>query len=605
MVCPKCGKNLPDNAAMCKKCGTVFKTADSLDETAEYIKKEREKDELRQKSLDKKLEKKKEKEAKKQPKQPIDKKKIIKITTIISAVCLVVAIILICFVQFGVFDKKTEDGGDRPDALLIEYTYQEATTDEAVLKLGDINISSDEYEFFFRQSYSTVQNNSQLQFKEFVSKKLGEEYSEGTDYYSDYFEEFLKENPNSFDFKAPINEQPTQAKDSDGNTLSWQDYIRNDALNTLGGYRVKYALAKESGLELTDDVRYQVYDHIEGLRSAVKGGGYSTLTQYLKILFGDNCDEEFFKNELIREYTAAKYDSYINREYMNSYTDEQIKNQYEKNYRDYDYIDLLAYEVTGNNAKELADKIAEKATDSVSFSSAVAEITSKSGDNQSLPSVPKYYIDQNYSSQLGNWAYDRERKENDVNVFKTSKGYTVAMVQKPAYTFTDCVSYREIVINKSDDNGSTLTGEQLESVKTKAETIYNNWKNGKANEDSFIYYAVSNSQGSNASSGGLYQCATQSDMNEEVKKWAAEQGRKYGDTAMLESTDAYRIVFFVDAIGDYWNYAVRNENATEKAENELSSAENETYKRSFDDNSLTDKENGIIKSINEIYLGIK
>lgn len=601
MLCPKCGKKLPDNAAMCKKCGTVFKTVSSSNETAEYIKKEREKDELRQKNL----EKKKEKKSKKPPKEPRDKSKTIKVLAIIAIVCAVVGAVFACLIQFGVFDKKKEDGGDKPDALLIEYTYEEATDDNAVLKLGDINISEEEYEFFFRQSYSTVQNNAQLQFKEYVSKKLGEEYNENTDYYDEYFEAFMSENPNTFDFKAPINEQETKAKDSDGNTLSWQDYIRNDALKTMSGYRVKYALAKKAGLELTDDVRYQVYDHIEGLRSAVKGGGYSTLTQYLKILFGDSCDEEFFKNELIREYTASKYDSYIKREYMKSYSDEEVKEQYEKNYQNYDYIDLLVYEATGDNAKETADKIAAKATDRVSFSSAVAEYSNSSSDNQSLPAVPKYYIDQNYSSQLGEWAYSRERKEGDVSVFKTAKGYSVAMVQKPAYTFENCVSYREIVLNKSDENGSALTGEQLEALKTKAETIYDNWKKGKANEDSFIYYAISNSQGSNASSGGLYECATESDMNEEVKNWAYESGRTYGNTELLESTDAYRIVFFVESYGDYWNYAVRSEKSTEKAQSELDASQSETYKQNFDDNVLTDTENSIIKSINEIYLGIK
>ena len=190
-------------------------------------------------------------------------------------------------------------------------------------------------------------------------------------------------------------------------------------------------------------------------------------------------------------------------------------------------------------------------------------------------------------------------------MFKTAKGYSVAMVQKPAYTFENCVSYREIVLNKSDENGSALTGEQLEALKTKAETIYDNWKKGKANEDSFIYYAISNSRGSNASSGGLYECATESDMNEEVKNWAYESGRTYGNTELLESTDAYRIVFFVESYGDYWNYAVRSEKSTEKAQSELDASQSETYKQNFDDNVLTDTENSIIKSINEIYLGIK
>ena len=102
MLCPKCGKKLPDNAAMCKKCGTVFKTVSSSNETAEYIKKEREKDELRQKNL----EKKKEKKSKKPPKEPRDKSKTIKVLAIIAIVCAVVGAVFACLIQFGVFDNR-------------------------------------------------------------------------------------------------------------------------------------------------------------------------------------------------------------------------------------------------------------------------------------------------------------------------------------------------------------------------------------------------------------------------------------------------------------------------------------------------------------------
>ena len=42
MLCPKCGKQIPDNAAVCKKCGEVFKVNTNNSQTLDYINKEKE-----------------------------------------------------------------------------------------------------------------------------------------------------------------------------------------------------------------------------------------------------------------------------------------------------------------------------------------------------------------------------------------------------------------------------------------------------------------------------------------------------------------------------------------------------------------------------------
>ncbi len=592
MKCPKCGKDLPDNAANCKKCGAVFKENKGNAEMDAYLKKEKEKAaKLNQK-----------KSSKKSKKSKINIKAVIAIAVAV-AVLGVGVFLLFYFDIIGGRGHRVDSEEKGP--LSIEYTFEQVSDEDAVMKLGDINISVGEYEFFYRQSYSTVQNTAQLSFKDYMSKKLGDNFVDGTDYYTEYFDEFLKEKPNTFDYTEPIDSQETKALDSEtGKEISWEEYIRQDAVKTMIGYRVKFELANEMKLELTDDVRFQVYDHIEGLRTAVLEGGYPTLDQYLKILFGDACDEEFFKNELIREYMATKYDSAISNKLMAEKSDAEIKSIYEADYKKYDFADLYVYEVEGAKALETAQKIAGETTDLSTFSAAITSNIGEGAQSQSYPAVPKYYIDANYSKELSNWAFDRERKEGDISVFKTQKGYTVVYVLFPAYTKKDCLSYREIVFNKADTNGKFYTEEELKGIREKAENIYKEWEDGEATEDTFAYFAMSESQGNNASSGGLTAGAVAGEMTDDAfKAWLTEDGRKSGDTTVVETDNAIRIAYFVKGYGDYWNYSIRSSQASEKVSADFENAKNQTYKVNFDASSLEDLESDFISNISRIYLG--
>ncbi len=592
MNCPKCGKDLPDNAAKCKKCGEVFKENVGNAEMEEYLKKEKEKA--------KRL---KEKKAKKSGKKKINKK-------FVAAICvaLVICITLGLLYNFDIIGNKkptVDNDGETPKtAFDIEYTFKDVKDSEAVLTFGDVNISAAEYEFFYRQSYSTLQNNAQLSFKDYVSKKLGEEYDQNKDYTDEYLEEFLEETPNTFDFMSAIDEQDTMAKDSKtSKEISWNAYIRQDAINTLKNYRVKFELAQKMGLKLTDDVRVQVYDHIEGLRTAVTQGGYSNLDQYLKILFGESCNEEFFKNELIREYMATKYDSEIKSKYMSQYKSDEVKAIYETDYMDYDFVDLYIYEVTGDKA--VADSIASQTKDLYSFSTA---ITKHVGDKQSytdMPGVPKYYIDGTYSEELGQWAFERQRKSGDITVMKTKNGYGVAYLLTPVYSKDECVTYNEIVFNKTDTtNSRPYTEEELEPIRKQAEDVYKQWKKGDKTADTFAYFAITDSQGNTASSGGLNQGSAVNEIRaEELKKWLTDAKRKSGDHALVEDEDAIRIVYFRHKYEKYWDYAIRSTKAGEKAAGELSNANDKTFKEQYTNDILIPYEDKYIESISRIYLG--
>lgn len=595
MECPKCGKNLPQNAVKCNKCGNVFKEVKKDNSTDEYLKKEKEKAAEKAQKLNNKTAK----DLKKSKKD----KKALKIVIPCVAVVLIAAILSTVLIINNKKKKEQEEFYAQNPDLAIEYTFSDVSKENAVLSFGDINIGAAEYEFFYRQSYSTTQNNALLAFKSYVQEKLGDAYDDNNDYYNEYYTEYFNKNPNVFDFNKPVDQQKNQATDENGNVISWQEYIRNNAISTLMNYRIKYALALKAGITLTDDIKYQVYSHIEGLREAISGSGYQNLTQYLQILFGNACGEEFFKNELIREYTASKYDTVYYLNNMDSYSDDEIQKEYSKNHTDYDYIDLCIYEVTGKDAESTANKIADAIKTVDDFTSAIWKYDSESSDKTSLPTVPKQYVDQTYSEKIGKWAYDSERKTGDKKVFETANGYTIAVIQTPAYTTEDSLCYREIVINKIDDNGNALTGDSLTEAKSLAEQVYSDWKSGEATEDTFSYYALKSSKGSTASSGGLVQFSAAKDLEENMKKWFTDPARKAGDAEFIETDSAYRAVYYLKNYGKYWNYAIRAQKAGE-ASTENYNKQKELYSVTFDQQTLSSAEETIIKGMNRDYFGI-
>lgn len=604
MFCPNCGKKLPDNAVKCNKCGEEFRQEVKNTETDDFLKKEKEKAEIKAKKLEKKA----------GSKKAGDSGKIKKIIIICAAVILVAAAVVGILFLTGVIDpsRKKTTPTKAADETEIEYTFKDVPAGEAVLTFGDINVSRDEYEFFFRQSYSNTQNAARLNFQDFARQKAGEEYNEAnlSEYYNQYAEEYFKENPHAFDYSKPMNNQPTTALDADEKEISWQEYIRNDAINTLKNYRIKYQLAVDSGMEVTEDIQFQVYSHIEGLRNAVTQGGGSSLKSYLQMLFGEACDEEFFKNELIREYMASKYDSESLLSKIDSYSDDEVKAVYDKDNAKYDFADIFVFEVTDEVAKkadkdkqELAEAIYKNTKNLDGFTAAIQGEIDISSDKTPLPGVPGNYLEQTYSADMSKWVYDRERKADDVNMFKTANGYTIVVIQVPAYSKKDCITYREITLNKTDEEGKALSEEKLAELETTANDILKACTKKKADENTFAYYALSKSNSQSASAGGLVSCVPADEMTAEIKEWATAD-KKQGDIDLIETDEAYIILRFEKNYGDYWNYAVRSEKAAEDNEKSLTDSKDNDYATNFDKSALETFESGLIASINKIYLGI-
>ena len=122
----------------------------------------------------------------------------------------------------------------------------------------------------------------------------------------------------------------------------------------------------------------------------------------------------------------------------------------------------------------------------------------------------------------------------------------------------------------SDDSGNiTYSEEEKAAAKATAEELLNQWKSGEATEDSFAALATEKSSdtGSTAN-GGLYEDIYPNQMVASFNDWCFAEGRKAGDTGIVETQYGYHVMYFVgDSDVTYRDYQIRNE-LTENAVSE-------------------------------------
>lgn len=99
---------------------------------------------------------------------------------------------------------------------------------------------------------------------------------------------------------------------------------------------------------------------------------------------------------------------------------------------------------------------------------------------------------------------------------------------------------------ETDESGNpVLTDANWADAKAKADEIYAQWQAGEATEDSFAALAMEHSEdpGSQAN-GGLYEEVHPGQMVEEFDAWCFDEARKVGDTAVVQTTYGYHIMYF-------------------------------------------------------------
>lgn len=229
-----------------------------------------------------------------------------------------------------------------------------------------------------------------------------------------------------------------------------------------------------------------------------------------------------------------------------------------------------------NEAKAQADAMKAKVKDAASFEEAAKDYATDA-------EAQIAYTDTTYSSvsstAVADWLFEDVRNAGDCEVIEdtNANAYYVVFFQDRYLDHIVTRDVRHILIQpeavETPETEAPAEGEEVDEeaqaaaeaakaeaeeaakaeAKTEADRIYKEWQDGEATEDSFAALAeqYTSDEGSK-SNGGLYEHVKPGQMVAEFNDWVFDDARKTGDTAVVETSYGYHIMYYVGTNDEAW-----------------------------------------------------
>ena len=395
-------------------------------------------------------------------------------------------------------------------------------------------------------------------------------------YYIDSINQFLQSYGSyatmlGLDMTKPLDEQEI----SEGHT--WADDFIASATDSITSIYALNDEAKANGFTLTEDDIAYIDSTITTMEFyAIYNYGYNDLETYMKALYGSGASVEGYRNYVEMSTLAQKYEAH----YTDSltYTDEDLRAAEADNFNQYSAYSYNTYYQSisafhGEEATEEEISAAQKQAETELNKLAAGEYTSVADFDAAIAAmeinkekdVTSYNYDDitgsNISSIYAEWITDSSRKEGDVTVIansvtdaegnETINGYYAIYFISANDNKFPLADVRHILVKPeggsydSNTGATTYSDEEMAAAKAAAEELYAQWQAGEATEDSFAALANEKSADGDGTTGGLYECVYPGQMVVNFNDWCFAEGRKTGDTGIVESEYGYHIMFYV------------------------------------------------------------
>lgn len=347
-------------------------------------------------------------------------------------------------------------------------------------------------------------------------------------------------------------------------TLSWQDYFEQLAIENIIKNKAILAEAKAAGFTYDTKKEYDDYEATMKELAQEQGTGFD---KFLKASYG--------KYATLGRLSGYIKDGIIANAYYNSVSDEkspaddEIQTYYDENKAEYDSVDYKIIEAVAQlptEPTELADKAEDngdaegEGTDAsgedTPYEPSEAEIKAamEEAKKQADEDVKKVaetgkpvenVTKSTATSVTREWLFDSARKAGDTTVIEdsTANKYYVLAFEKRYLDETPSVDVRVIV-----------------SDATQAQVMLDEWKAGAATEDSFIELCKKYSEDTmTKDEGGLYEAVLPSGMDPALSDWLFEEGRAQGDTtAVTTESGSNYVMYYVGQNQPQWKLSIKN-----------------------------------------------
>ena len=352
-------------------------------------------------------------------------------------------------------------------------------------------------------------------------------------------------------------------------TLTWQDYFEQNAVESLKQNKALMAEAKAAGFTYDTTDEYNTFK--ETIKTSAAAAGVSD-KEYVRSIYGSYATmgriEEYVKNDMVMNAYYQKLQE------DNAPSDDEIQSYYEENKATYDSVDYRLTTIEADlptEPTELADPVEETAADTTgttdgtaatdttqdtAYQPSDAEIAKAMDDakvladdaEQTVAKDGEAHENEKKSSvnyMISDWLFDDARKAGDTTVITNDNShcYYVVAFEKRYLDETPSADVR-VIIPTEDKTG---------------EEILEEWKNGAATEDSFAELCKKYTQDTSAvENGGLFEQVTKTGMTEELSNWIFDSSRQAGDTVAITVSDTTYVLYYIGQDQPEWKINIKN-----------------------------------------------
>ena len=348
------------------------------------------------------------------------------------------------------------------------------------------------------------------------------------------------------------------SKEMYSDTMTWGDFFDEMAVKSIKQNKGLVKAAKNAGFSYDTTEEYnKLMTTIE--ESATKSG--VDVAKYVQGYYGPYATIERIEPYLREAMVASAYYKQVTEE--KAPDDAAINAYYEENKNEYDKVDYrvkMVDAVLPTEPTELADEGAVVPEDGSEYQPSQAEIDkameeAKKEADEALPKITTegdlqtdmtYY---NVAYAIRDWLFDDSRKAGDKTVIESesdNRCYVLSFVKR----FRDESASADLRVIMVQDGT--------------ADSIYEEWKNGEATEESFAALSDKYTVDTSAE-GGLYEKLNKSAMqNDELIDWVYDSKRKKGDTTVIEvEEDLTYIIYYIGQNDPEWKNSIYSELSTE------------------------------------------
>ena len=352
-------------------------------------------------------------------------------------------------------------------------------------------------------------------------------------------------------------------------TLTWQDYFEQNAVESLKQNKALMAEAKAAGFTYDTTDEYNTFK--ETIKTSAASAGISE-KEYVRSIYGSYATmgriEEYVKNDMVMNAYYQKLQE------DNAPSDDEIQSYYEENKATYDSVDYRLTTIEADlptEPTELADPVEETAADTTgttdgtaatdstqdtAYQPSDAEIAKAMEDakvladdaEQTVAKDGEAHENEKKSSVnylISDWLFDDARKAGDTTVITNDNSHCYYAVAFEKRYLDETPSADVRVIIPTEDK----TGEE----------ILEEWKNGAATEDSFAELCKKYTQDTSAvENGGLFEQVTKTGMTEELSNWIFDTSRQAGDTVAITVSDTPYVLYYIGQDQPEWKINIKN-----------------------------------------------